>query len=441
MVMIRGNESAAGDLLSRAKALLLRIVMRMQGYVLRASRGTLVHALPVALTPESLRTTRHRSIIVIRVDEIGDVTLTSAFLGGVRRLFPDARITLLVKEEVKDLVLYCPHTDEILSLRNTCGKLKRWFILPWEMRAYARTHLQQRAFDMAILPRWDVDAHYAGVLAYHAGIPVRIGFAEHVHPRKTVLNAGFDRFFTHTVYDDAPRHEVERGTVLLRQMGGEGIQEPPGLWVTREDEAAVASILASVGVPSRARVVAIAPGAGRPRREWPAASFAEIGRRVVESSPDTFVIVVGGPHDERVAQEVADAIGPRARSVAGRTTLRQTGALFKRSALFIGNDSGPAHMAAAAGIPLVVISCHPRDGAAMDVQSPRRFGPWSPTARVLQPERGTGGCVESCCATTAHCILQVSVDDVLKSVMDAAGSRLAAPPAGDRADVSEVHRT
>ena len=119
----------------------------------------------------------------------------------------------------------------------------------------------------------------------------------------------------------------------------------------------------------------------------------------------------------------------------------QTGALLQRCALFIGHDSGPTHMASAAGIPVVVVSCHPRDGAAMNVQSPRRFGPWSPTARVLQPDHGTGTCVDSCSASAAHCILNVSVDDVRKAIEEVTGLRPAPAGPGDRTNVIEVHRS
>lgn len=441
MVVHQGSDPSSGGHLATWKGRVLRTAMRVQGFVLRASGGAWLHPKAAALTPESLGSVAPDSILVIRVDEIGDMTLTSAFLAGLRRLFPEARITLLVKEEVQDLVLHCPLVNEILTVRNSCGRLKRWFILPWTMRSYARRHLARRGFALAILPRWDVDAHYASVLAYHAGIRVRVGFAENVHPRKAVLNAGFDRFFTHTVSDDAPRHEVERGAVLLRQMGGEGIPEAPALWVTREDEEAVAAILAAAGVPAQARLVVIAPGAGRPRREWPAASFGVVGRWVVERWPESFVVVIGGARDQQVAQEVADAIGPRACSLAGKTSLRQTGAVLQRCVVFIGNDSGPTHMASAAGIPVVVISCHPRNGDMMDVQSPRRFGPWSTMARVLQPDHGNGLCMDSCSAPAAHCILDVAVDDVRKAIEDVAGARLAAAGPGDHTNVIEVQRS
>lgn len=440
MDAIRGPEPASRSLMGEVKAHVVRAAMRLQGYVLRASGGVFAHPMPVPLTPESQSGTPPGSILVIRVDEIGDVTLTSPFLAGLRRHYPVAHITLLVKEEVRELVLRCPHVNEVISVRNTCGRLKRWFVLPWAMRSFARAQLVQRRFDMTIQPRWDVDAHYASVLAYHSGSPVRIGFSESVHPRKMVLNAGFDRFFTHTLRDDAPRHEVERSMILLRQMGGGTVQDPLGLWVSEEDVAAVATILESAGVPRNARLVAIAPGAGRPRREWGAGSFAAVGAWLAGLSPETFVVVIGGPRDVRLAREVADAIGPRAVALAGMTSLRQTGALFQRCELLIGNDSGPIHLASAAGIPVVVVSCHPRNGAPMDVQSPTRFGPWSAMARVLQPERGAEMCVESCAARTTHCILQVSVHEVKNAILDVAGARLSATGPGNRENSSEVHR-
>ena len=88
-------------------------------------------------------------------------------------------------------------------------------------------------------------------------------------------------------------------------------------------------------------------------------------------------------------------------------------AVLEQCDLFIGNDSGPAHLAAAMNCPTVVVSRHPRNGALDHSNSPARFAPRGGRVMVLQPASGMDDCTECCREAEAHCILQVTVDEVL----------------------------
>jgi lipopolysaccharide heptosyltransferase II len=103
--------------------------------------------------------------------------------------------------------------------------------------------------------------------------------------------------------------------------------------------------------------------------------------------------------------------------VAGKTTLRQTAAVLKYCKLFIGNDTGPMHLASAVGVPVIEISAHPRDGSLSHHNSPYRFGPWGIPAIGLQPKTARPPCQGACTAQEAHCIRNVSVDQVKKTIL------------------------
>jgi len=81
----------------------------------------------------------------------------------------------------------------------------------------------------------------------------------------------------------------------------------------------------------------------------------------------------------------------------------------------VGNDTGPMHLAAAVGTPVVAISCHPRDAKPFFLNSPERFGPWRVRAVVLQPPLRTP-CRDTCSAERPHCILGVTVEQVSEAV-------------------------
>jgi heptosyltransferase-2 len=105
-------------------------------------------------------------------------------------------------------------------------------------------------------------------------------------------------------------------------------------------------------------------------------------------------------------------------NAVGKTTLGAATALIGRANLFIGNDSGPLHMAASAGVPAVAVSCHPVSGLPSHAQSPIRFGPWRVASVVLQPSAAIPPCGDTCIAAQAHCIRQVTLGDVRQAVSD-----------------------
>jgi heptosyltransferase-2 len=117
-------------------------------------------------------------------------------------------------------------------------------------------------------------------------------------------------------------------------------------------------------------------------------------------------------------------LGPTATGLAGRTTLRETAAVLERCRLYVGNDSGPLHLAAAGGVPCVEISCHPATGRPDHENSPDRFGPWGVPHVVLRAASPRAPCDGYCGAQAPHCILEVDVDAVV-----AAADSLLAPAA------------
>lgn len=356
---------------------------------------------------------RMKNILVVRLDEIGDVVLNSPFLRELRRSAPAAHITLLVKPGTRNLVERCPHVDEVLTFDGSArGQLAALEVRArtWKM---ARKELWPQRFDLAILPRWDADYTHATFLAYFSGAAARIGFSESVNRVKQQINRGNDQLLTHALYDHAAKHEVEHNLDVLRALGGEVHDTRLELWLAPEDEAfAEKTVAAHVG----ARLVAFGVGAGARKRRWPVSRFVEIGRWLCGEMP-TRIVVVGGAEDGLAAEKLERELGIAVFNLTGKATLRQTAAVMKRCELFIGNDAGPMHMAAAAGVPVIEICCQHRGGAPLDANSPTRFGPWGVESVVLQPEKAAGNCGETCEAEMAHCILGVSAEQVQEVVI------------------------
>ena len=127
------------------------------------------------------------------------------------------------------------------------------------------------------------------------------------------------------------------------------------------------------------------------------------------------MVVVGGPGDEGWGEELR-RIGDDVIDLTNRTTVRETAAVLARCSLFCGSDSGPMHLAAAVGVPIVEVSCHPVSGDDLHPNSPKRFGPWGVPNRVVQPETPMDDCVAGCRFKVPHCILNVRVESVIAAI-------------------------
>lgn len=356
-----------------------------------------------------------KRVLVVRLDEIGDVVMTTPFLRELRRNLPYAWITLVVKPPVYNIMELCPYINEVITFNwkvsGQCQNQRRH----WRALRLAYCSLWRQQFDLAILPRWDADHYHGTFVLYFSGAPWRVGYSENVIAQKKRINDGFDRLLTHTQEDTSLKHEVEHNLEVIRFLSGEVKDDRLELWIDKEDEEFVDNIFKNHGVESNDMLVTLCPGAGAPKREWPLSSYAELGLWL-QKECRAHLIIVGGPGEELLGQEIQCELGPSVINVIGKTTLRQTAAFLKQSALYIGSDSGSMHIAAAMDVPVVELSCHPASGTLFSSNSPLRFGPWNVHHTIVQPKSPIDPCVNECIADNPHCILKITIEEVKEAI-------------------------
>jgi heptosyltransferase-2 len=350
-----------------------------------------------------------RGILVVRLDGIGDLVLMSPFLRELRRSNISAWITLVVDARFVNLVELCPYVNEILTF-NPQYEGGEGPELHWPAVRLAYQHLWKKQFELALLPRWDIDYYHSASVAYLSGAADRVGYSEQVSPLKAKRNHGVDALLTWAIDDRAIKHEAERNLDFLRSLGGTAGDESLELWLSDQDREVARQALASRGVSGEC-LVGMHPGAGHPKRLWPLDRFVEVGRFLRRELGAT-VLIVGGPEDRAIAERLEQSLDGAAVNLAGELTIRQTAALLEHARLMIANDSGPMHLAVAASIPVVEISCHPIAGDPGHANSPVRFGPWTKERVVLQPSTNADPCSGACEREEAHCILGVSSEAV-----------------------------
>jgi ADP-heptose:LPS heptosyltransferase len=350
-----------------------------------------------------------KNILVIRQDRLGDLVLSGPFLRELRRSNPEACITLVVDSKLVNLVELCPYVNQVLGVDlSFCGATVNLGRVLEGLR-FSRRHLRERRFDLALIPRWDADLYHSSYLGIFSGAKRRVAYAEDVLISKSELNRGFDLLATDSVHDAAPKHEAERNLDLLRFAGGTVRDSRLELWLSEDDRETIRRMLKLKGVVAGDLVVALGVGAAHRRRRWPLARFVEVGR-FLEAKYGARIVIIGGSEDKQFGERATSAIRS-AVNFCGTFTLRQTSALLERVQLTVANDSGPMHLAAAAGSAVVEISCHPKNGDANHENSPTRFGPWTPARVMLQPDAPTEPCKQGCEQNHAHCILGVSADE------------------------------
>jgi len=362
--------------------------------------------------PQLPSATAPKSIILFRLDALGDLVLTTPLIRELKRSFSGTPLTVVAQPPSASILQTNPHIDELLTLPVV---RTRW--LPAHARRFFSAlrfywcKLRRRSFDIAISPRWDTDEHLATFLCLLTNAGARVGYCGYTSFGKRRYNRGFDRAFDICLEPGPPQHEVEKNLAIVKALGGAVHEKRLEIHLTAEDEQHADRQLRSL--PDNCTLVALGIGAQSKGRRWPLERYAAVICDLTMQYP-VYAVITCSPSEHAEAVRLAGMLSTRA-VISDNANVRESCALLGRCDLFIGNDSGAAHLAAAMKCPTIVISRHPKAGDAAHSNSPARFAPWSPSARVLQPDRGLEGCEARCTHIEPHCITQITVAEVVRA--------------------------
>jgi lipopolysaccharide heptosyltransferase I len=314
------------------------------------------------------------SFLIVRLSAIGDVIHALPVLDALRRARPDARIGWLVESASAPLLEHHPQLDVLHAIPRKA----------WRGASFVRRLRSEVApfFRKLRDERWDVAIDLQGLTksalaAFASGAPMVIGYGD-----RDAREAS--RWLYNRPVSPPPdaRHVVARNLALLR---GVGIEPPPdpcgriGL-LDAEREAAAASLRAAGwrGEP----LVALNPGAGWTSKLWPTAHFAALGK-LLHARHGARPLVLWGPKEEPLRDAVMAGLGGTGAIAAPETRLRELAAVIAQARLFVGGDTGPSHLAAVMGVPVVSL---------FGASDGHRNAPW-PLAAGPMLQRADLGCV------------------------------------------------
>jgi heptosyltransferase-2 len=345
-----------------------------------------------------------KRILVRGPNWLGDAVMCEPALRGLRRLFPDAQIALLVKPAVADLFVGHPALTRVLTYDSKgrhAGLPGKWALAG---------QLRRQGFDLAILFQ---NAFEAAFLTFLAGVPRRYGYA--TDGRSLLLSDSV------AVPDRRMLvHQVRYYWDLLKPLGLTGDPPAPELVVFPEEEQAMAGRFAQGGLTGTDIVVGINPGStyGGAKR-WLPERFAEVTdrlRRTIRESPgqQVSVVIFGAAGEERLGQDIAARLSCRSLVLSGATTIRELMAALKRCAMLLTNDTGPMHIASAFQVPVVAIF-GPTDW--------RTTSPFGNAHAIVRQPVDCAPCLLRECPIDHRCMTRVTVDQVYEAGLSSLSSR------------------
>jgi heptosyltransferase-2 len=335
------------------------------------------------------RQNTHR-ILVRATNWIGDAVMSTPALGAVRETFPDAHIAIVANPLVAQLFHCHPYCNEVIVFDKK-GQLAS---VPAFLGFAAK--LRKCKFDCAILFQ---NAIEAALLAFLAGVPQRAGYMTDgrrillTHP---VLIGDRERALHHTDYYLHMLAQCGVTTAIKKQCLALTSEEMD--WATRH-------------MP-QGRYAVINPGAayGSAKR-WIPERFAAVADELARRY-DLPIVLTGGPGEMEIGQDIVKSMRTPHQNFIGQTNVRQMMAMLAASNLLITNDSGPMHVAAAFGVPLVAIF-GPTDHATTS--------PWGTRAQIVRHPVECSPCLLRQCPIDHRCMLRVTVADVMSAVAEVIG--------------------
>ena len=289
-----------------------------------------------------------RNILVIDFGQLGDVVLSLPALAAIRTKFPRARVTVAVGRPAAPIVELAGVADKALAVDRVA---LRDGSKPLSVLRIARLvkDVRRSKFDFII------DLHSlseTNLLGYLSGAKVRL------YKRRPGRSLDFlSNFRPRPEVEDLSKHAIDRYLDVLAPLGVREVSRVPRLLPRAEDDRAVDALLKKARAGSDAPLVGMFPGAGHPSRRWPLERFAELARRM-ETDDGVRVVLFAGPEERPLVRQMRSAF-PRSTIVFDQLSITELAAAAARLAVFVSNDTGPMHIAAAVGTPVVMLLGHP----------------------------------------------------------------------------------
>ncbi len=343
------------------------------------------------------------NILIVKLSAIGDVVHTLPALNALRRYYPDAHITWLVEEAAAELVVGHSGVDRVLVSKRQAwlGRLLKGpdrlasLVEIWRFGRQLRDTRYDLIFDFQGLLK-------SGLLIFLAHGTRKIGFGpgmQHQEYSYLFLNQRVPAISMEV-------HALERGLRLVAAAGVPIDEVVYNLPVRQVDRQRVATLLAASGIHGAKPLVAINPITKWDTKNWDNGKFADLADRLL-ATYDVDLVFTGGLGDRPEVDMILAAMRGCGANLAGQTSLKELAALYEQCCFLVTTDTGPMHLAAAVGIPVV---------ALFGPTAPGRTGPYGDRHQVVRLALPCSPCFKRQCER-GECMAGLTVEQVMAAVI------------------------
>lgn len=348
-----------------------------------------------------------RKILLVRLDNLGDVLLMTPAFHAVKQALPQASLTLFASPVGAQIGRLDPDIEDVIVF--DAPWVDPWATLPQDSEREQRmiAQLKARNFDAAIIfTSFRQSSLPAAYMCYLAGIPLRLAAS---------IDGPGSLLTTRHKHPEQMMHEVERGLDLVSAVGITTTERDMVLQVPPAATEAVAMFLEQKDFRGRPLVV-VHPGCSMPARTYPWKMYAQVLDLLV-AQLGAYVVISGGSDEQELVARIIEATQPMSRAhllpVAGVLPFEQFCALIQLADLTITNNTGPMHIAAALKTPVVALFAL--------TNPPEQWGPWHVLQRQLYHEVPCRLCYQRTCPYQHDCLRLVTP----RMIVDAAAELLA----------------
>jgi ADP-heptose:LPS heptosyltransferase len=288
------------------------------------------------------------NILVIDFGQLGDVVLSVPALRAIREKFRDARITVAVGKAGADIIALSGFANSTIIVDRVALRDGPKLVSIAKILKLVKD-VRRRQFDFVI------DLHSlseTNLLGFFSGATHRL------YSRRPGRSLNFlSNFRPNPPTEDKTKHYTERYLDVLQPLGIKGISSIPILRTRPSDDLAVEKMLRKEKGNLEAPLVGLFPGAGHPGRRWPIERFAALADHLIRNER-VRVVVFAGPEEKQLIQEIRKQLPPSV-ILFDRLTIPQLAAAQAKLAVFVSNDTGPLHLAAAVGTSVVMLMHRP----------------------------------------------------------------------------------
>ncbi len=343
---------------------------------------------------------KYKRILIIRIDKIGDLVLSTPVIKAVRDAYPGSYIAAVVRPYTHEIIKENPYLDEVITYdkaKNGKGILKNIkFILD----------LRKRRFDLALILHPKNRTH---IITFLAGIPERVGYDKKMGALLTKKIPHLKQY--------GLKHEIDYTLDILRYIGIEPKEKSLYVGTDKSSQKKIDGIFVENGISEDDIIVTIHPGSSCPSKRWKAEHFAKVADSLAEKYKAK-IIIIAGPKDNGFGDKTAGLMKAQNMNLSGKTTIPDLVSILSRSHLFISNDSGPVHIACAVGTPTISIFGRSDRGL-----SPARWKPIGKKDIALHKDVGCEICLSHNCKLGFKCLEAISTDEVLAAAERILGDR------------------